>query len=107
MPGASISIFRARSLSARSQDPVLYYLQTLRDEAHRFAIGSHRNKRRSTIRRHPLDEMQAWARAQAGAAAPFRLGQGRGRASLTDLEAVDGVSAALARKIYDFFHERG
>ncbi|MGO8713058.1 MAG: excinuclease ABC subunit UvrC [Rhizomicrobium sp.] len=90
------------------KSPVLYYLQRLRDEAHRFAIGSHRKKRAKAIGANPLDEI-----ASVGAARKRALLQHFGSAravagaSLADLEAVAGVSRALAKKVYDFFHGSG
>ncbi|HEY3638063.1 MAG TPA: excinuclease ABC subunit UvrC [Rhizomicrobium sp.] len=89
------------------KSPVLYYLQRLRDEAHRFAIGSHRKKRAKALGANPLDEI-----AGVGASRKRVLLQHFGSAkavagaSRSDLEAVNGVSAALAQKIHDFFHPR-
>jgi excinuclease ABC subunit C len=89
------------------KSPVLYYLQRLRDEAHRFAIGSHRKKRAKALGANPLDEI-----AGVGASRKRSLLQHFGSAravagaSLNDLESVDGVSRALAQKIFDFFHPR-
>ena len=77
------------------QDPVLYFIQRLRDEAHRWAIGTHRAKRSKQIGR---------ARKKA-LLHHFGSARGVADAGLTDLEAVDGISAALARKIYDHFHD--
>jgi len=90
------------------KSPVLYYLQRLRDEAHRFAIGSHRKKRAKAIGANPLDEI-AGVGAGRKRALLTHFGSARAvaGASLTDLESVDGVSATLARKIYDFFHPAG
>jgi excinuclease ABC subunit C len=90
------------------KSPVLYYLQRLRDEAHRFAIGSHRKKRSKAIGVNPLDEI-----AGIGAARKRALLQHFGSAravtgaSIDEIESVGGVSRALARKIYDFFHPGG
>ena len=90
------------------KSPVLYYLQRLRDEAHRFAIGSHRKKRSKAIGANPLDEI-----AGIGAARKRALLQHYGSAravagaSLADIESVDGLSGTLAKKIYDFFHPGG
>ncbi len=88
-----------------TRDPVLYYLQRLRDEAHRFAIGSHRTRRSAAIERSALDEVPGIGprRKKAlllhfGSAASVR------RAGLADLEAVAGVGKAAAKKIYDHFH---
>jgi excinuclease ABC subunit C len=90
------------------RNPVLYYLQRLRDEAHRFAIGSHRKKRAKAIGANPLDEI-AGVGASRKRALLQHFGSARAvaGASLADLEAVEGVSSALARKIYDFFHVAG
>ena len=74
------------------KSPVLYYLQRLRDEAHRFAIGSHRKKRAKAIGANPLDEIAGvGALTQTRAAAAFRLGARGGRCEPADLEAVEGV----------------
>lgn len=87
-------------------DPVLYYLQRLRDEAHRFAITGHRAKRSKQIRENPLDDI-AGVGASRKSALLKHFGSARAvaRANLADLEAVDGVSKALAKKIYDHFHD--
>ncbi|HXI99947.1 MAG TPA: excinuclease ABC subunit UvrC [Micropepsaceae bacterium] len=88
-----------------AKSPVLYYLQRLRDEAHRFAIGSHRKKRSKAIGASPLEEIAGvGARRKKALLAHFGSARGVTQASLADLETVDGVSSALARKIYDFFH---
>ena len=90
-------------LDARS--PVLYYLQRLRDEAHRFAIGSHRKRRAKAIGASPLEEIAGVGAARKKALlAHFGSARGVASANLSDLESVEGVSSALARKIYDFFH---
>ena len=90
------------------KSPVLYYLQRLRDEAHRFAIGSHRKKRAKALGANPLDEV-AGVGAVRKRALLNHFGSARAvaGASLADLEAVEGVSAALAKKIFDFFHPAG
>jgi excinuclease ABC subunit C len=87
-------------------DPVLYYLQRLRDEAHRFAITGHRAKRAKQLRDNPLDDI-AGVGANRKSALLKHFGSARAvaRANLADLEAVDGVSKALAKKIYDHFHD--
>jgi excinuclease ABC subunit C len=90
------------------RDPVLYYLQRLRDEAHRFAIGGHRARRAGAIKRSALDEIAGVGprRKKAlllhfGSAAAVKL------AGLSDLEAVPGVGPDAAKKIYDHFHGGG
>ncbi|WP_019961315.1 excinuclease ABC subunit UvrC [Woodsholea maritima] len=89
-------------------DPVLYYLQRLRDEAHRFAITGHRAKRSKQISENPLDDI-AGVGASRRKALLQHFGSARAvaRAALADLEAVDGVSKALAQRIYDHFHDGG
>jgi excinuclease ABC subunit C len=90
------------------KSPVLYYLQRLRDEAHRFAIGSHRKKRAKTIGANPLDEIAGVGASRKRALlAHFGSAREVANASVADIEAVGGVSGTLARQIYDFFHPSG
>ena len=86
------------------RSPVLYYLQRLRDEAHRFAIGTHRARRGKETSRSALDAISGIGAARKRALL-HHFGSARGveRASLTDLEAVPGVSKAIAKKIHDHF----
>jgi excinuclease ABC subunit C len=87
------------------KDPVLYYLQRLRDEAHRFAIGSHRKKRAKAIGASPLDEIAGIGAARKRALLQhFGSARAVAAAGISDIEAVEGVSGAMAKKIYDFFH---
>jgi excinuclease ABC subunit C len=87
------------------KSPVLYYLQRLRDEAHRFAIGAHRTKRKMDMTRNPLDEIEGiGARKKSALLHAFGSAKGVGRASTADLVKVEGVNDALAQRIYDFFH---
>jgi excinuclease ABC subunit C len=90
------------------KSPVLYYLQRLRDEAHRFVIGGHRKKRSAAIGANPLDEI-AGVGANRKRALLQHFGSARAvaGASLTDLASVGGVSETLAKKIFDFFHPGG
>jgi excinuclease ABC subunit C len=90
------------------KSPVLYYLQRLRDEAHRFAIGAHRGKRSAAISKNPLDDIQGVGPSRKRALLD-RFGSARGvsRAALAELEEVEGVNAELAKRIYNYFHERG
>ena len=85
--------------------PVLYYLQRLRDEAHRWAIGAHRSKRSADIKKNPLDEIEGIGPARKKAIL-HRFGSAKGvaKAKLSDIATVDGVSQALAERIYNFFH---
>jgi excinuclease ABC subunit C len=88
-----------------AKSPVLYYLQRLRDEAHRFAIGGHRKRRAKAIGASPLEEIPGVGAGRKKALlSHFGSARGVSQASLGDLESVGGVSSALARKIYDFFH---
>ena len=97
-----------RVMALRHNDPVLYFVQRLRDEAHRFAIGSHRAKRAKSMGATPLDEVPGVGAARKRALlAHFGSAKAVSRANLADLRAVDGVSDALAQKLYDFFHDRG
>ena len=90
------------------KDPVLYYVQRLRDEAHRFAIGGHRARRSRAIGVNPLDEIPGiGARRKKALLMAFGSAKAVARASVADLEKVEGVSRQLAQTIYDFFHEGG
>jgi excinuclease ABC subunit C len=85
--------------------PVLFFLQRLRDEAHRFAIGTHRAKRSKDQIRSPLDEIPGIGAARKKALLlHFGSAKAVARAGLADLEAVDGVSKAMAKRIYDHFN---
>ena len=89
-------------------DPVLYFIQRLRDEAHRFAITTHRAKRSKAIGVTTLDEVPGvGATRKRAILAHFGSAKAASRASLKDLKAVDGLSDALAQVIYDFFHDKG
>ncbi|WP_055457642.1 excinuclease ABC subunit UvrC [Chelatococcus sambhunathii] len=88
------------------RDPALYFIQRLRDEAHRFAIGTHRARRRRDIGRNPLDEIAGVGPARKRALLHhFGTAKAVSRASLDDLQRVPGINAATARLVYDFFHE--
>ncbi|MCG6557598.1 excinuclease ABC subunit UvrC [Ruegeria sp. 1NDH52C] len=90
----------------KRNDPVLYFIQRLRDEAHRFAIGTHRAKRAKAVSATPLDDIPGVGAARKRALlAHFGSAKAVSRADLADLTAVEGVSEGLAQKIYDFFHE--
>lgn len=92
----------------RHNDPVLYFVQRLRDEAHRFAIGTHRAKRAKSVMANPLDEVPGVGPGRKKALlAHFGSAKAVARAGLADLKAVDGISGALAETIHDFFHDRG
>ena len=90
------------------KDPTLYFIQRLRDEAHRFAIGAHRAKRSKAIGVTTLDEAPGIGPARKRALlAHFGSAKAVSRASLTDLKAVEGISAKMAENLHAFFHEGG
>jgi excinuclease ABC subunit C len=92
-------------ITLAANDPVLYLLQRLRDEAHRFAIGTHRARRSKLIGQSVLDEVGGIGSARKRALLHhFGSARNVARAGLADLEAVPGISKAVARKIYDHFH---
>jgi excinuclease ABC subunit C len=90
------------------RDPVLYFVQRLRDEAHRFAIGSHRQRRSRDIREAGLQEIAGIGPTRKRALLRhFGTLKAVERASISDLIQVPGINAETARRIYDFFHESG
>ena len=92
----------------RMNDPVLYFVQRLRDEAHRWAIGAHRAKRAKAVSITPLDDIPGvGATRKKALLLHFGSAKAVARAGLSDLMAVDGISAAMAQAIHDYFHERG
>ncbi|WP_341208185.1 excinuclease ABC subunit UvrC [uncultured Sphingomonas sp.] len=96
-----------RELTLPVNAPLLFYLQRLRDEVHRFAIGAHRAKRAKAIGASPLDEVPGIGPARKKALL-MHFGTGRAvrNASLEDLRKAPGVSAAVAQQVYDFYHAR-
>jgi excinuclease ABC subunit C len=88
------------------RDPALYFVQRLRDEAHRFAIGAHRAKRKRDMAKSPLDEIPGIGPSRKRALLHhFGTMKAIQRAALEDLMRTPGVNAATARAVYDFFHE--
>ena len=97
-----------RSFMLPPRDPVLYFIQRLRDEAHRFAIGAHRTRRSAAAASSPLDAIPGiGARRKKALLLHFGSGKAVAAAGQADLEQVDGISATVARKIYAHFHEGG
>ncbi|MFA4951592.1 excinuclease ABC subunit UvrC [Brevundimonas sp.] len=87
------------------KSPALYYVQRLRDEAHRFANGAHAKRRSMDIKRNPLDEIEGVGPGRKKALLhAFGSAKGVGRASVVDLVKVDGINQPLAERIYGFFH---
>ena len=98
---------RERPFMLEPRDPVLYFIQRLRDEAHRFAIGTHRAKRAKAISANPLDEIPGIGPTRKRALLQhFGSAKAVSRAGVADLKEVPGISAQMAQAIYDFFHER-
>lgn len=97
-----------RPFALKHNDPVLYFVQRMRDEAHRFAIGTHRAKRAKAQIKSPLDDIEGIGPKRKKALLQhFGSAKAVGRANLSDLTAVEGVSQAMAQSIYDYFHEKG
>jgi excinuclease ABC subunit C len=97
-----------RPFALQRNDPVLYFVQRLRDEAHRWAIGAHRAKRSKAVGATPLDDVPGIGAARKRALlAHFGSAKAVARAALPDLMAVDGISATMAETVYGFFHEKG
>ena len=90
---------RDRPIMLEPRDPVLYFVQRLRDEAHRFAIGTHRAKRAKAISANPLDEIAGIGPTRKRALLKhFGSAKAVSRAGIEDLKAVDGISAEMAQK---------
>ena len=91
----------------RHNDPVLYFVQRMRDEVHRFAIGTHRAKRAKAMGATPLDGVPGVGAARKRALlAYFGSAKAVSRAGLEDLKKVDGISNRMAETLYDFFHDK-
>jgi len=96
-----------RPFALRHNDPVLYFVQRLRDEVHRFAIGTHRAKRAKAMGATPLDGVPGVGAARKRALlAHFGSAKAVSRAGLEDLKKVEGISHRLAETLYDFFHDK-
>ncbi|MFT7057761.1 MAG: excinuclease ABC subunit C [Pseudorhodobacter sp.] len=97
-----------RPFALRMNDPVLYFVQRLRDEAHRWAIGAHRAKRAKAVSATPLDDIPGVGAARKRALlAHFGSAKAVARAGISDLMVVDGISEPLAQKISDFLSAKG
>ena len=93
------------AFALRMNDPVLYFVQRLRDEAHRWAIGAHRAKRAKAVSATPLDDIPGvGATRKKALLAHFGSAKAVARAGLPDLMAVEGISATMAQTIHDFLH---
>ena len=99
---------RDQPLLLEPRDPVLYFLQRLRDEAHRFVIGSHRVGRTKSRLRSVLDGVPGiGAKRKKALLHRFGSAQAVARAGLADLESVEGINKVVAKKVYDYFHTDG
>lgn len=95
------------SFSLPVRDPVLYFVQRMRDEAHRFAIGTHRARRKKELVKNPLDEIAGIGPTRKRALLlHFGTAKAVGRAAMADLMAVEGISEAVAKLVYGHFHEK-
>lgn len=89
------------------RDPVLYFIQRMRDEAHRFAIGTHRARRKKEMISNPLDEIAGIGPTRKRALLHhFGTAKAVSRAAIEDLMQIDGISEAMAKTIHDHFHDR-
>jgi excinuclease ABC subunit C len=94
------------SFSLPVRDPVLYFVQRLRDEAHRFAIGTHRARRKKELVKNPLDEISGIGPSRKRALLMhFGTAKAVSRAAVEDLMTVDGISEQMAKLVYNHFHE--
>lgn len=94
------------SFTLPPRDPVLYFIQRMRDEAHRFAIGSHRARRKKEMVKNPLDEIGGIGPSRKRALLQhFGTAKAVSRAALSDLMAVEGISEAVAKQVYNHFHD--
>ncbi|UWU15303.1 excinuclease ABC subunit UvrC [Rhizobium sullae] len=94
------------SFTLPPRDPVLYFIQRMRDEAHRFAIGSHRARRKKEMIKNPLDEIGGIGPSRKRALLQhFGTAKAVSRAALSDLMAVDGISETVAKQVYNHFHD--
>ncbi len=97
-----------RPFALQRNDPVLYFIQRLRDEAHRWAIGAHRAKRAKAVSLTPLDDIPGIGATRKRALLQhFGSAKAVARAGVTDLQAVDGISEAMAKTIADYFSAKG
>ena len=98
---------RPQSFMLEPRDPVLYFVQRLRDEAHRFAIGTHKAKRAKAMGVNPLDEIEGIGPTRKRALlSHFGSAKAVSRAGIEDLKVVPGISAQMAQQIHNFFNEK-
>lgn len=104
--GEQIFLIGKEPFTLAPRDPALFYIQKLRDEAHRYAIGAHRAKRKKAINANPLDDISGiGANRKRALLNHFGSAKAVSLAKQQDLSAVEGISEALAQRIFDYFHE--
>ena len=104
--GNETFFYNGKSYKFERNDPALFFLQRLRDEAHRFAISAHRNKRKKTISKSLLDQIQGIGSIRKRALLNhFGSARAVESASFEEIRSVEGVEEKVAKKIYNFFHE--
>jgi excinuclease ABC subunit C len=103
--GDETFIYKTNSIKLNKREPLLFFLQRLRDEAHRFALSSHRIKRKKSLSKSLLDEINGIGRTRKKALLNY-FGSAKAveSASFDDLKNVDGIETSVAKKIHDFFH---
>jgi len=104
--GDETFIHKGNSIKLNKREPLLFFLQRLRDEAHRFAVSSHRIKRRKSLTKSLLDQINGIGRIRKRALLNY-FGSARAveSASFDDLKKVEGIEISVAKKIHDFFHD--
>ena len=106
MQAKKLFFIKIKLLNSKKNDPTLFFLQRLRDEAHRFAISTHRAKRRKNLSKSLLDQISGIGRSRKRALLNhFGSAKSVESASFEDLRSVEGIEEKVAKKIHDFFHE--
>ena len=104
--GNETFFYNGKDYKFNRNDPTLFFLQRLRDEAHRFAISAHRSKRKKAITKSLLDKIQGIGSIRKRALLNhFGSARAVESASLDEIKTVEGVEEKVAKKIYNFFHE--
>ena len=104
--GEETFFYEGKTIKFTKNDPILFFLQRLRDEAHRFAISTHRSKRSKSLRKSLLDQISGIGKGRKRALLNhFGSAKSVESASFEDLKSVEGIEEKVAKKIHDFFHE--
>jgi len=104
--GDETFFYKTSAIKLNKREPLLFFLQRLRDEAHRFAVSSHRMRRRKNLTKSLLDQINGIGRTRKRALLNY-FGSARAveSASFDDLKRVEGIETSVAKKIHDFFHD--